>query len=119
MRRFRAGGAVAGAAIPLLGRAGRACYESEAMSDVFVEDDDPGLEPRALARLRGEVSRAANALERRLHNSASMAVEDARLMMRRVESRIHARPGTAAIVAVATGVALGLLVAMLSSSRRR
>ena len=89
------------------------------MTDLFLEDDEPGLEPHGLARMRAEVSRAANALERRLHNSASMAVEDARLMMRRAERRIHARLGTAALVAVATGVLLGLLVAMLAAGRRR
>jgi ElaB/YqjD/DUF883 family membrane-anchored ribosome-binding protein len=92
--------------------------ECAAMSDLFLDDDGP-LKPGALAKLRAEVSRATNTLERRLHNSASMAVEDARLLMRRAERQIHARLGAAALVALATGVLLGLIVAMLTASRRR
>lgn len=87
------------------------------MTDLFLEDDAP-LEPGALARLRAEVSRAANALERRLHDSASLAVEDARLMVRRTQHRINARLGTAALIALGAGVVLGLIAALATRSRR-
>lgn len=82
------------------------------MTDLFLEDE-PERRPAALETLRAEARR----LERRIHNSASGAVEDARLAVRRTQHRINAQLGLAALIALGTGLVLGLAAAALSSLR--
>jgi len=88
------------------------------MTDLFLEDDDDAR-PRALDRLRAEVSRRAGAIEHRLHDTASNAMEDARMLVRRAQRRINTHLGVSALAALGIGVALGLIVALIASQRGR
>jgi ElaB/YqjD/DUF883 family membrane-anchored ribosome-binding protein len=88
------------------------------MTDIYTEDsDDPEMRPGALALLRAEAARFASQIEHRLQASASDVMDEARMLARRAEHRIHSRFGTAALVALGSGVALGLLAAVLLSHR--
>jgi ElaB/YqjD/DUF883 family membrane-anchored ribosome-binding protein len=92
------------------------------MTDIYTEDPyDPEMRPGALAVLRAEAARLASQLEHRLQASASDVMDETRMLARRAEYKIHSRFGTAALIALGSGVALGLLAASLSShgTRRR
>ena len=90
------------------------------MTDLYV-DDDYGQPPKPgeLQRFGAEMRRFASELERRVHDSASGAVEDARLLVRRAQHRINRNLGTAALAALGAGLALGLLAAAVAAYRRR
>ncbi|HTT97505.1 MAG TPA: hypothetical protein VMF58_05610 [Rhizomicrobium sp.] len=92
------------------------------MSDIYTDEDyDDQVRPGALELLRAEARRFASQLEQRLQASASDVMDETRMLARRAEYRIHSRFGTAALIALGSGVALGLLAAVLSSrgARRR
>jgi ElaB/YqjD/DUF883 family membrane-anchored ribosome-binding protein len=91
------------------------------MSDVYTEDEpyDSDTQPGALAVLRAEAARFASQLEHRLQASASDVMDETRMLARRAEYKIHSRFGTAALIALGSGVALGLLAAALSSHSMR
>ena len=79
------------------------------MTDLFLEDE-PDRRPEMLETLRAEARR----LERRIHDAASGAAEDARLAVRRTQHRINARLGTAALIAFGAGLAIGLIADLMS-----
>jgi hypothetical protein len=79
------------------------------MTDLFLEDE-PERRPEMLETLRAEARR----LERRLHDTASGAVEDARLAVRRTQHRINSQLGLAALIAFGAGLAIGLIADLLS-----
>jgi hypothetical protein len=93
------------------------------MSDIYTDDEDYERQtrPGALELLRAEAARFASQLEHRLAASASDVMDETRMLARRAEYRIHSRFGTAAVIALGSGMALGLLAAALSSrgARRR
>ena len=80
------------------------------MTDLFVEDDYE-QQPGALDRLRAGVSR----LEHQMHDSASGAVEDARMLVRRAQHRVNAQLGRSALIALGLGLVLGLAAAAWTS----
>lgn len=88
------------------------------MTDVYTEDpDDFGTRPGALEQLRAEVARRTHRLEHRIHASASDVMDETRMLVRRAQHRINSQLGSAALIALCSGVALGLLAAMLVSTR--
>jgi len=92
------------------------------MTDIYTEDPYE-YEPRpgAIALLKAEAARFVSQIEHRLQASASDVMDETRMLARRAEYKIHSRFGTAALIALGTGVTLGLLAAALSSrsARRR
>lgn len=94
------------------------------MSDHYTDDEyDYGQRTRvgAMELLRAEAVRLMSRLEHRVQASASDVMDETRMLARRAEYRIHSQFGTAALIALGSGVALGLLAAALSSRgvRRR
>jgi len=88
------------------------------MTDIYTEDSD-GLDarPGAVELLRAEVARAASLIEDRILASASDAMDETRMLARRAQHRINSQLGTAALIALGTGVVLGLLAAALAGAR--
>lgn len=93
------------------------------MTDIYTEDSDEfDTRPGALEQLRAEVARATHRLEHRIQSSASDVVDETRMLVRRAQHRINSQLGSAALIALCSGVALGLLAAAFvgsRSSRRR
>ena len=88
------------------------------MADIYTEDSDEfDARPGAVELLRAEVARAASLLEQRILSSASDAMDETRMLARRAQHRINSQLGTAALVALGTGVVLGLIAAARSSRR--
>ncbi|HWA88504.1 MAG TPA: hypothetical protein VG889_00605 [Rhizomicrobium sp.] len=89
------------------------------MSDVYVEEPmDEAPHVGTLRRLRLELARTTHRLERAIQAQASNAVDETRFLMLKTRKRINARLGTAAAIALGTGLALGLLAALAARSRR-
>lgn len=84
------------------------------MTDLFVEDDFEER-PSAFAKLRAGVFR----LEHQMHDSASGAVEDARMLVRRAQHRVNAQLGRSALIALGIGLVLGLAAAAALAVRGR
>ena len=90
------------------------------MSDVYFEEPENEVaHVGALRRLRLELARTTARLEQAVHDSASNAVDETRMMVLRTRSRINARLGMAAAVALGTGLTLGVLAALLMAGRGR
>jgi ElaB/YqjD/DUF883 family membrane-anchored ribosome-binding protein len=88
------------------------------MTDIYTEDPDEfDTRPGALEQLRAEVARARHELEHRIQSSASDVVDETRMLVRRVQHKVNSRLGSAALIAFGTGIALGLLAAILSGTR--
>jgi hypothetical protein len=90
------------------------------MTDLYTEDADEFEAPiSALERLRAELARAASQLEHIVHDSASNVMDETRFLALKARHKINSRLGVSALIAVGSGLALGLLAAALSSRRRR
>ena len=90
------------------------------MTDIYTEEEyDYETRPGVVAQLRAEVARFASQIEHRLQASASDVMDETRMLARRAEYKIHSRFGAAALIALGTGVALGLIAAGLSSRSAR
>lgn len=88
------------------------------MTDIYTEDpDDFDATPGALEKLRAEVARARHQLEQRVQASASDVMDETRMLARRAQHRINSQLGASALIAVCTGVTLGLLAALLLAGR--
>jgi hypothetical protein len=88
------------------------------MTDLYTEYPyDQPARPGALVLLRAEAARFALQIERRFQASASDIMDETRMLARRAEHKIHSRFGTAALIALGSGVVLGLLAAAFSSRR--
>lgn len=88
------------------------------MTDVYTEDSDEfDTRPGAVEMLRAEVARARHQLEQRIQASASDVVDETRMLVRRAQHRVNSQLGSAALIALGTGIVLGLLAAALSGSR--
>lgn len=88
------------------------------MADIYTEDSDEfDARPGAVELLRAEVARAASLLEQRILSSASDAMDETRMLARRAQHRINSQLGTAALVALGTGVVLGLIAAAIAAAR--
>jgi ElaB/YqjD/DUF883 family membrane-anchored ribosome-binding protein len=88
------------------------------MTDIYTDDDyEQRTRPGVLDFLRAEASRLVSRMEHRLQASASDVMDETRMLARRAEHKIHSRMGTAALIALGSGIALGLLAAALSSRR--
>jgi hypothetical protein len=88
------------------------------MSDIYTEDsDDLDARPGAVELLRAEASRAVSQIEHRIQASASDMMDETRMLARRAQHRINSQLGSAALIAFGTGIALGLLAAVLSGTR--
>jgi hypothetical protein len=87
------------------------------VTDIYTEDLDTPL--GVLASLRLDARRLAAQLEHRFQASASNVVDETRFLALKARHRINSRLGMSALIAVGSGLALGLLAAALSTRRRR
>jgi hypothetical protein len=90
------------------------------MTDIYTDEDfDHEVGPGTLELLRAEARRLASRLENSLEATASDVIDETRMLARRAEYKIHSRFGTAALIALGSGMALGLLAAALLSRGAR
>jgi hypothetical protein len=92
------------------------------MSDVYIEDPDdeqprPGTIARTAHRLEDLVHRYASDAVDTARGARDNAVEEARFLTLKARHKINSRLGASAAIALGTGIALGLLAALLSSGR--
>jgi len=84
------------------------------MSDAYFEDPQDD-QIGALDQLRAELARLKSEVEHRIQASASDVVDETRMLARRAQHKIRSQFGLAALIAVCTGVALGLVAAAILS----
>jgi len=88
------------------------------MTDLYIEDPQDGR-LTAVEQLRAEMGRLRHQLERAVQDSASDVAMETRVLMHRARRNINARLGTSALIAIAAGLALGLVAAALAGMRRK
>jgi hypothetical protein len=86
------------------------------MSDVYIEEPEE-THVGALEQFRAELSRLRSRLEHRLQASASDVMDETRMFARRAQHRINTQLGASALIAICTGVVLGLLAAIIFGGR--